>query len=100
MLRLGGSFSFLQQEFTIRFGSRSERSTSAYRCQHVFDGSKASSSKPHQIGFASRCFIFLSRFNNRVFRWLWRFPSSTTKFSSRKRSNCVFRCFSKELSRG
>ncbi|CAL9242136.1 unnamed protein product [Arabidopsis halleri] len=30
MLRLGGSFSFLQQDFTIRFGSRSERSTFAY----------------------------------------------------------------------
>ncbi|CAH8263939.1 unnamed protein product [Arabidopsis lyrata] len=75
MLRLGGSFSFLQQEFTIRFGSRSERSTFAYRCQHVFDGSKASSSKPHQIGFASRCFIFLRRFNNKRGRVVQSFPA-------------------------
>ncbi|KAG7539158.1 hypothetical protein ISN44_As13g028290, partial [Arabidopsis suecica] len=74
MLRLGGSCSFLQQVFTIRFGSRSERSTSAYRCQHVFDDSKASSSKPHQVGFASRCFNFLSRFINKRGRVDQSFP--------------------------
>ncbi|KAG7595092.1 hypothetical protein ISN45_Aa01g038090 [Arabidopsis thaliana x Arabidopsis arenosa] len=61
MMRLGGSFSFLQLEFTIRSGSRSEKvyffligspssESRLYRCQHVFDGSKASSTKPHQAG--------------------------------------------------
>ncbi|KAG7544430.1 hypothetical protein ISN44_As06g002930 [Arabidopsis suecica] len=59
MMRLGGSFSFLRLEFTIRSGSRSEKvyfcligasssESRCYRCQHSFDGSKASSMKPHQ----------------------------------------------------
>ncbi|CAH8267040.1 unnamed protein product [Arabidopsis lyrata] len=61
MMRLGGSFSFLRLEFTIRSGSRSEKvyfcfigasssESRCYRCQHGFDGSKASSTKPHQAG--------------------------------------------------
>ncbi|KAG7599498.1 hypothetical protein ISN44_As06g036810 [Arabidopsis suecica] len=56
-----GSFSFLRLEFMIRSGSRSEKvyffsigysssESRCYRCQNSFDGSKASSMKPHQAG--------------------------------------------------